>query len=175
MLKIGALIRTERERVGLSQSELAAQLQVTRQTVSKWELDKSYPDVAMLVTLAQTLHCDVRVLLGMKQKQPLRHWFQWRKEDKEVKWYAGGQERRRVAVALLAEMLPLLPPEQAALKQVLQKQYALLMADGTSVPYILMAMNVEVAGVMHKEHLMLSPQAEALYQRLMRLSNIRYR
>ena len=38
---------------GLSQEELANQLEVTRQTVSKWELGDSTPDLDKLVFLAE--------------------------------------------------------------------------------------------------------------------------
>jgi len=40
---------TLRKTKGLSQDELGAQLQVSRQTISKWELGQSYPDFQRLV------------------------------------------------------------------------------------------------------------------------------
>lgn len=40
-----------RKKAGLSQEELAAALDVTRQTVSKWEVGDSTPDLAKLVAL----------------------------------------------------------------------------------------------------------------------------
>ncbi|WP_179395285.1 helix-turn-helix domain-containing protein [Lacticaseibacillus absianus] len=174
-LRIGAAVRQQREAVGLSQTELATQLHVTRQTVSKWELDKRYPDIATLVALATVLHCDVRVLLGMKQKVQWRHLLRWRAEDKEVKWYAGGSERAKLAIAKLTEIMAALPPTQASLRALLQTYYDLLMAQGTSVPYVLTTMNLEAAGLMHKQGFLLPPVAEARYKELMRLSNIRYR
>lgn len=175
MLKMGKLIQEQRQRRGLSQSDLAAQLHVTRQAVSKWENDQSYPDVDMLVQLAQIFQCDVRVLLGLKQKMHWRGLFRWRAEDKEIKWYAGGGERRRLAISWLVDIIALLPPEQALLKALLAQQYQRLMTDGTSTPYVLMALNMKVASLMHREHFVLSPEAETKYQQLLRLSNIRYR
>ena len=174
MLKMGKIIQAQRQRLGWSQSDLADQLHVTRQAVSKWERDLSYPDVDTLVNLAQIFGCDVRVLLGLKQKVAWRGIFRWRPQDKEVKWYAGGDVRRREALALLAEIIALSPPEQAALRTLLQQQYQRLMTDGTATPYVLMSLNMKVVSLMHHEHLMLVPEAEARYQQLLRLSNIRY-
>ena len=41
-----------RKKAGLSQEELAGKLNLTRQTVSKWELAQSYPDFQRLVLLS---------------------------------------------------------------------------------------------------------------------------
>lgn len=57
-------IRTIRKSKGLSQEELAIQLNVVRQTVSKWEQGLSVPDAAMLIALSETLETPVGVLLG---------------------------------------------------------------------------------------------------------------
>ena len=54
MLLIGAKIQEYRKKAGLSQEEFAAKIGVTRQAVSKWELDKTYPDLDKLVGI-----CDV--------------------------------------------------------------------------------------------------------------------
>ena len=41
-----------RKKQGLSQEELGAELQVSRQTISKWEAGQSYPDFQRLVMLS---------------------------------------------------------------------------------------------------------------------------
>lgn len=43
---------TLRKTKGLSQDELGAKLNVSRQTISKWELSQSYPDFQRLVLLS---------------------------------------------------------------------------------------------------------------------------
>jgi transcriptional regulator with XRE-family HTH domain len=83
MLKMGDAIRGERERAGLSQTQLAEQLAVTRQAVSKWERNLSYPDADMLVQLSTVLQCDVRVLLGIKQKREWGGWLRLKMQDLE--------------------------------------------------------------------------------------------
>ena len=175
MLKMGTTLQEQRQRRGLSQSELAKELHVTRQAVSKWENNQSYPDVETLVKLSQIFDCDVRVLLGMEQKTSLLGLFRWRPQDKEIKWYAGSDVRRREALALLTEMIALLPPQQAELKALLQEHYQRLLTDGTATPSLLNLMNIAVSALLRKEQLTLTPEVEARYQRLLRLSSIRYR
>lgn len=41
-----------REKIGLSQEELAEKIYVTRQTISKWENNRSYPDIHNLIALS---------------------------------------------------------------------------------------------------------------------------
>lgn len=41
-----------RKKQGLSQEELGMELQVSRQTISKWETGQSYPDFQRLVMLS---------------------------------------------------------------------------------------------------------------------------
>ena len=56
-------IRAFRKAKGLSQEELAARLNVVRQTVSKWENGLSVPDSDMLTKLASVLDVSVVDLL----------------------------------------------------------------------------------------------------------------
>ena len=44
-MEVGRRIREERERLGISQENLAREVFVSRQTVSNWETGKTYPDV----------------------------------------------------------------------------------------------------------------------------------
>lgn len=53
-----------RKSKGLSQEELAINLNVVRQTVSKWEQGLSVPDSEMLLKIADELETPVNVLLG---------------------------------------------------------------------------------------------------------------
>lgn len=57
-------IKSLRKAKGLSQEELAAKLNVVRQTISKWEQGLSVPDSDMLIRLAEVLDTRVSVLLG---------------------------------------------------------------------------------------------------------------
>ncbi|MFR6613761.1 MAG: helix-turn-helix transcriptional regulator [Collinsella sp.] len=51
-MDISNQIKTRREAMGLSQEHLAEKLYVSRQTISNWERDKTYPDVQSLLMLS---------------------------------------------------------------------------------------------------------------------------
>lgn len=57
-------IKSLRKSNGLSQEELANEIHVVRQTVSKWERGLSVPDSDSLIKLSEILHTSVSVLLG---------------------------------------------------------------------------------------------------------------
>lgn len=52
-MNISRTIREERSKLSLSQEELAERVYVTRQTISSWENDKTYPDINSLILLSQ--------------------------------------------------------------------------------------------------------------------------
>ncbi len=51
-MEIGNKIKKYREHINLSQEELANKIYVSRQTISNWENDKSYPDINSLKLLS---------------------------------------------------------------------------------------------------------------------------
>jgi putative transcriptional regulator len=57
-------IKTIRKNKGMTQEELASQLHVTRQTISKWEKGLSVPDADMLSRMAEIFDVSVAELLG---------------------------------------------------------------------------------------------------------------
>lgn len=63
MSDVSKNIRRFRKQKHMTQEELAAALHVTRQTVSNWEMSRSYPDLDMVVHLAETLGTDPNALL----------------------------------------------------------------------------------------------------------------
>lgn len=52
-MNLGDNMQTLRRRQGLSQEQLAEKLNVTRQTISKWELNQSSPDLNYLCQLSE--------------------------------------------------------------------------------------------------------------------------
>ncbi len=62
----GTTISALRKAKGMTQLELARQMGVTDKAVSKWERDLSFPDVASLPKLAETLGTSVDELLEVK-------------------------------------------------------------------------------------------------------------
>lgn len=57
-------IKKIRKSKGLSQEELAAKLNVVRQTLSKWEQGLSVPDAGMLISMSEVFETPVSTLLG---------------------------------------------------------------------------------------------------------------
>ncbi len=57
-------LKTLRKQKGFTQEELAARLNVVRQTVSKWEKGLSVPDADLLTRLSEILEVPVSTLLG---------------------------------------------------------------------------------------------------------------
>ncbi len=62
-------LKTLRKQKGMSQKILAQQLNVVRQTISKWEKGLSVPDADMLIRIADLFDTSVSELLGNKIEQ----------------------------------------------------------------------------------------------------------
>ena len=69
-MTLGERILHYRKCAGLSQEMLAERLGVSRQAVSKWELDDALPDTDKLVPLARALGVSVDELLGNTADPP---------------------------------------------------------------------------------------------------------
>lgn len=100
-------IRNFRKAKGLSQEELAAKLNVVRQTVSKWETGLSVPDAELLVALSEALETPVGVLLGETAVLPEADDIQAIAERLEVinLQLAGQKETRRKTLHLFYVLL----------------------------------------------------------------------
>lgn len=62
-MELGKQIKKYRGQVHLSQEEFAEQLFVSRQTVSNWENDKSYPDIKSLLLMSEIFHISLDQLV----------------------------------------------------------------------------------------------------------------
>lgn len=88
-----------------------------------------------------------------------------------IKWFVGGQERKKVAMQLLVELYT--SAENPILKDFFAR-YIREINSGTSVPYVLYAMNVELSSVLLKNKILLTKDQEERVTKLRHLSNIRY-
>lgn len=70
-MTLGKRIAEHRKQLGLTQDQLAEQLGVTAQAVSKWENDQSCPDITTLPRLADIFGTSVDALLG--RDAPVHH------------------------------------------------------------------------------------------------------
>lgn len=69
-MKIAEQIVSQRMRLGMTQEELADRLEISRQSVSKWETGASIPDVEKLVKLAQLFGVTLDELVTGKRPAP---------------------------------------------------------------------------------------------------------
>ena len=66
--KIGKFIAEMRKNAGLSQTELAKELNISNRTVSKWETGDGLPDIATVPQIAQFFGITVDELLAGERK-----------------------------------------------------------------------------------------------------------
>lgn len=58
-MSLGENLQYLRKRDNITQEQLAEQLEVSRQSVSKWESDTTYPEMEKLIQLCQMFHCSM--------------------------------------------------------------------------------------------------------------------
>lgn len=62
-MELAERLKAQREKLGLSQGDVADKLHITRQTVSRWETGKGTPDLENLVLLSEVYQVTVDELL----------------------------------------------------------------------------------------------------------------
>lgn len=93
-----------------------------------------------------------------------------------LKWFAGGSERRCEAMTIIDYLLEDLKaaPQLTPLKNQLVIFQKRLEDDGTSTPFILSQMNVDISRVLIDNKLILSENQSEQIKKLRELSAIRY-
>ena len=70
-MKFGGRLKNARTELNLTQEQVARDFFITRQTISSWENEKTYPDIASLIKLSDYFHVSLDTLLkedsGMKE------------------------------------------------------------------------------------------------------------
>lgn len=67
-MEIGAKLKEARTKEGLTQEEVAEAIQVSRQTISNWENEKSYPDIVSVIKLSDLYNISLDKLLKGDEK-----------------------------------------------------------------------------------------------------------
>lgn len=78
-MEIGKKLKTARQEAGLTQEQAAERLFVSRQTISNWENEKTYPDITSVVRLSdlysisldELLKGDVKMLEHLEENMDL--------------------------------------------------------------------------------------------------------
>ena len=94
----------------------------------------------------------------------------------QLKWFAGGSERRCEAMTIIDHLLEDIEdaPQLTPLKNQLVIYKKRLEDDGTSTPFILSQMNVDISRVLIDNKLGLSESQAKQIKKLRELSAIRY-
>ena len=87
-MELGNQIKKYRKERSLSQDALAEKVYVSRQTISNWENDKSYPDVNSLVLLSEVFEISLDQLIKVEEKAE-------RNEERPVEQTARKYDRLR--------------------------------------------------------------------------------
>lgn len=66
--KIGSFFKELRKEKGITQEQLAEQLNVTGRTISRWETGNNMPDLDILIELAEFYKIDIRELIDGERK-----------------------------------------------------------------------------------------------------------
>jgi transcriptional regulator with XRE-family HTH domain len=60
---LGNRIKTEREKLNMSQDDLAQKMDISRQAISKWETGNSYPDIEKILRLSEIFNLSLDELV----------------------------------------------------------------------------------------------------------------
>lgn len=85
-MELAKQLKAQRERLGLSQEDVARKIFVSRQTLSSWENDKTYPDVQSLLLLSELFDSSLDELV-MGDLAVMRKAME--EDSKKLKWLVG--------------------------------------------------------------------------------------
>ncbi len=88
-MTVGEKIVKLRKEQNLTQEQFADMLKVSRQSVSKWELDSTYPDTEKLIRISKIFNCSLDYLLKDEVEQMDINIAAASEEAKENKIHAG--------------------------------------------------------------------------------------
>lgn len=95
-MSLGERLYELRKKKGLSQEEVAEKLNVTRQSVSKWETDESKPDFDKIVPICELYEISTNELLNGTKEE---------KEEKEVEVINNDNKKKRAIFISIAVFL----------------------------------------------------------------------
>ena len=67
-MKISSFLKELRQEKGMTQEQLAEQLNISNRSVSRWETGSNLPDLSMLITLAEYYGVEVGEIIDGKRK-----------------------------------------------------------------------------------------------------------
>ena len=68
---IGERLKELRKLNNLSQEQVAKELNITRQAISKWETDKTMPDIENIILLSKLYNVSLESIMGEESEKPI--------------------------------------------------------------------------------------------------------
>ncbi len=105
-MTIGEKIRIHRDKMSLSQEKLAEKLGVTRQSISKWESNRTYPEMNKIIILSKLFEVSVEYLLNVEPN--FKKTNDILSEEKIINFYLKNKRvrmRKRISIVLSGLLL----------------------------------------------------------------------
>ncbi len=106
-VKMGSFLKELRKEKGLTQGQLAQQMNVTDRSVSRWETGVNMPDLDILLTLSELYGVDIKEILD-GQRSPREEEAQQREVLEKVAAYSALKERSLLTRIFWVVMLGIL-------------------------------------------------------------------
>lgn len=107
-MEIGKKIKEARVASGLTQEQVAEELHISRQTISNWENEKSYPDIVSVVKLSDLYSVSLDDLLkgDVKMLEHLEESTDVVRSNKQLLWAVAANVALLICCLLAALFLP---------------------------------------------------------------------
>lgn len=113
---VGERIKENRDKAGYTQEELANRIGVSRQTLSKWENGKTYPDIGNVLLLAELFETAVDAFIRETTTTEVNvHKGQWLRQRRRKDWMIIGVLTTIILVSLVG--LKVLHDQNVLLKE----------------------------------------------------------
>ena len=83
-MNFGDKIQLQRKKKGMTQEELGEELNVSRQTITKWESNQSFPEIKKIIKLSYFFDVTIDYLLKDEIEDEERNVIKIEKEEKNI-------------------------------------------------------------------------------------------
>ncbi|MBR6940229.1 MAG: helix-turn-helix transcriptional regulator, partial [Clostridia bacterium] len=105
--KIGSFLKALRYEKGLTQAELAEQLNTTNRSVSRWETGNTMPDICVLIELAEFYQVDIKEILnGERQSEKMNEDVKATAE--KVAEYSKKTNKKKITKVVTLMLIPII-------------------------------------------------------------------
>ena len=105
--KIGSFLKELRMEKGLTQAELAEQLNTTNRSISRWETGNTMPDISILVELAEFYQVDIKEIInGERQSEKMTE--DVKETVEKVAEYSRSINKKKVAKVVALMLIPII-------------------------------------------------------------------